>query len=405
MKWIKIKPGVRYRQHATRKHGIRPDRYYTIFYKVNGKTVTEAVGWASKGWTAPKASGLLSELAENRRRGEPPYTLREKRAIEETRRQEKAAVAEMKKVAGLTFGELFTGTYKTTVKGGKHPLTWKREEGLFEKWISPIIGNMALKDITAFNIEKLKMDLIKAGRARRTIEYALGIVKHVFNFAIKHSLFDGANPVNKVKKLPPSDNRRMRFLSRTEAETLLAELAKTSQDLYDQALLSLHTGMRAGEIFSLTWQDVDFDRNILTLRDTKNGKTRPAFLTAATKSMLLARVKGQLEGYVFPARGGEHRSGISKTFARTITSLKLNEGIEDRRYRVCFHTLRHTFASFHVEAGTDLYTLKELMGHADLKMTSRYAHLGESSLRAAVDRLEATLNPEPAKVISLTKKG
>ncbi|MFH1021047.1 MAG: tyrosine-type recombinase/integrase [Pseudomonadota bacterium] len=59
------------------------------------------------------------------------------------------------------------------------------------------------------------------------------------------------------------------------------------------------------------------------------------------------------------------------------------------RIRVVFHTLRHTFASWRVESGTDIYYVMKLMGHSDIKLTMRYAHLGKNSLRAAVHRLEA----------------
>ncbi|HDR14082.1 MAG TPA: hypothetical protein ENN79_01070 [Desulfobacteraceae bacterium] len=81
----------------------------------------------------------------------------------------------------------------------------------------------------------------------------------------------------------------------------------------------------------------------------------------------------------------------------------MNEGVEDRRQKVTFHTLRHTFASWLVEDGTDLFTVKELLGHADYKMTSRYSHIAADGLRAAVRRLDkapaekaemATINAE-----------
>jgi site-specific recombinase XerD len=80
----------------------------------------------------------------------------------------------------------------------------------------------------------------------------------------------------------------------------------------------------------------------------------------------------------------------------------LNEGIEDRRFKVTFHTCRHSFASRLVESGEDLYVVKELLGHSDFKMTSRYAHLGENTLQNAIKRLETTIpqkdNTEKSKV-------
>jgi len=90
---------------------------------------------------------------------------------------------------------------------------------------------------------------------------------------------------------------------------------------------------------------------------------------------------------VFPDQNGKLMTRISPTFQRAVNTLKLNQGIKDRRYKVCFHTLRHTFASWLIEDGVDPYVVKELLGHSDFKMTERYTHLGQNILRRALDRL------------------
>ncbi len=142
-------------------------------------------------------------------------------------------------------------------------------------------------------------------------------------------------------------------------------------------------------MFSLTWADVDLAYGVLLLEDTKSNKNRPAFMTKAVKAMLRSRTKGAPADLVFPDRKGKKIEQASKTFNRAVDKLGLNEGITDRRQRVTFHTLRHTFASWLVESGTDIYHVQELLGHSDLKLTARYAHIGENSLRTAVQRLEA----------------
>ena len=81
-------PGVYFRKHPTRKHGVQPDKYFFLRYKLNGKELEEGLGWASKGHTAREASDILGELKRNRTRGEGPITLREKRELEEAVRSE-----------------------------------------------------------------------------------------------------------------------------------------------------------------------------------------------------------------------------------------------------------------------------------------------------------------------------
>jgi integrase len=394
-KWIKSKhPGIRYREHDTRRHGVgrKPDRYYTIFYKLDGKMKEEAVGWASQGMTEKKATAILAELHENQRRGTGPRTLKEKRGLAAAERQEQEKQSKKDAIETLTFSDIFNNKYLPHIKANRrNPRSWKSEESLFNIWISPVIGAKPLGEIAPFDLEKIKKAMTKAGRAGRSIVYALAVVRQVFNYALTYDLYAGKNPAGpagKVKR-PTTDNKRLRYLSREEAPALLAEIATMSSDVHDMALLSVHTGMRAGEIFSLTWADVDLAAGVLQLKDTKSNKNRPAFMTEAVKAMLKARTKSAPADLVFPGRNGKKIVQASDTFNRAVDKLELNKGITDRRQRVTFHTLRHTFASWLVESGTDIYTVQELLGHSDLKLTARYAHIGENSLRAAVQRLEA----------------
>jgi site-specific recombinase XerD len=115
------------------------------------------------------------------------------------------------------------------------------------------------------------------------------------------------------------------------------------------------------------------------------------------------RPGGQNE-IVFKDKKGMRVKQVSNSFDRAVRDLKFNEGVTDRRQRVCFHTPRHTFASWLVEAGTDLYTVKELMGHGTLAMTERYSHLSENTCRAAVRKLEKAVSGRQGKVVPLGQK-
>jgi len=152
----------------------------------------------------------------------------------------------------------------------------------------------------------------------------------------------------------------------------------------------LHCGLRAGEVFALTWGCVDFGHGALTLLDTKS-RDRVVYMTQQVREMLLGRERGQPSDLVFPARGGGKIEAISKTFDKVVEAVGLNDGILDARQKVCFHTLRHTFASWHVQNGTDLYVVQKLLGHSTLTMTQRYAHLAPDTLRKATDMFDNSL--------------
>ena len=225
-----------------------------------------------------------------------------------------------------------------------------------------------------------------AGRAARTVQYALTVVRQVYNFAILHDLYDGTNPVSKIR-MPKVDNKRLRFLSHEEADRLLEALARRSVRLYEMSLISLNCGLRAGEIHALKWADLDLRRGTVSVLDGK-GWNRVVPMPRAVIEMLSAKDRTNPDDLIFPSRKGNQKVWVSRTFARVVNELGFNEGISDRRHRVSFHSIRHTYASWLVAEGVDLYTVSKLMGHSSITMTERYSHLAPDGLRAAVKVLE-----------------
>jgi integrase len=374
--WIKCKTtGIRYRLHSSRRHGVGFDRYFTIRYKIAGKERSEGLGWASEGWTEKKAAAVLAELKKNITTGSGPTTLEEKRQAELNRRAEVARQEAAERMENISFADIFTEHYLPISKTNKrNDHSWKREEQLFRLWIAPVIGQKPMWNIAPIHLEKIKKSMADAGKSPRSIQYALAAVRQVFNPA-----------AGNIVKRPTIDNRRTRFLTKDEASALLSELAKRSTDVHDMALFSLQTGARAGEVFSLTWGDIDLFQGTALLRDTKSNKNRPLFLTDEVKTMLARRRSAETKStdLVFPDRNGSKIVQISDSFNRAIDKLKLNEGITDRRDKVTFHSLRHTYASMLVQAGVDIYHVKELLGHSSIALTERYSHLSESSLKQA----------------------
>ena len=412
IKWIKTPhKGLRYYEHAIRKHGKRKDRYYAIRFKVDGRDYGYGVGWWSDG--VPEeirkadphksfeeyAIAQLKLFKTNIKEGSGPKSPREKRKQAEVIKAKEQADQERLEQDAITFEDFFTNSYLPQAKADKKNGSSKREEGFLTNWFSPVIGHLPLKEVSPFHLEKLKRIMADGGQSPRSIEYALAVIRQAFNMARRMGRYGGEPPTANVKK-PKVDNERMRFLTRSEARSLLEALARKSTDVHDMTLLSLHAGLRFGEIASLTWQDVDLEKGILTIRDAKAG-SRYAFLTEQAATMLEGRPLGKPSDFVFQKKGAKKTNltkkgsikldKISHTFFRAVDDLKLNEGIDDPRLHVCFHTCRHTYASWLIEHGQDLYTVQKLLGHKTNKMTQRYAHLSENKLKDAAAALGQAL--------------
>ena len=203
---------------------------------------------------------------------------------------------------------------------------------------------------------------------------------------------------------PKINNKRQRFLTHEEADTLLKSLKSKSQQLHDIALLSIQCGLRAGEIFDLTWGCVDFENKTLLLMDTKPVKSRTAFMTSDVTEMLKGKGSGSPNELVFKDRNGNKINEVSNAFSRTVKDLGLNEGIDDTRMRVYFHTLRHTYASWMVQNGEDLYTVQKLLGHSTIAMTERYSHLAPDTFKKAVKRFDSSLKDKKKRMAIINKK-
>lgn len=391
--------GVRYREHATRKHGgNRPDKCFYIHNKVDGKTKDEAVGWSSEGVSAESAFKILSQLRENIRLGKGPRTLAELRAENEDKSLREKQENAQRQSELITFSCFWESDYFPNAQATKKAGTIKSERWLYGKWIAPAIGSIPLINLGVREVESLINKARKDKKSAATIRYILAIISQVWRKAEILGVVSGECPCRKIKK-PRQDNRRMRFLTEEEAEILLDELAIRSKDMHDIALLSLYTGMRAGEIHGLRWGSVNFANDAIEIMDPKSKKNRIAFMTPEVKAMLVGRYDKQAKTQlVFPGKNGQRRREVSDTFDRVVNKLGLNDSgeytqnetgemeparITDARQRVVFHTLRHTYASWLVQKGVPLYTVAELMGHSTIDMTRRYSHLAPDSLRSA----------------------
>ena len=149
-------------------------------------------------------------------------------------------------------------------------------------------------------------------------------------------------------------------------------------------LIAVHTGMRQDNILSITWQQADLNRGVITLEHTKNGERQGIPMNTTVKNMLseLNKIRHIKNQYVFPTSTGTKidNSKVGKWFRDACKKA----GIRDFR----FHDLRHTCASWLVQSGIDLYVVQRLLGHRDGNMTRRYAHLAPDNLKNSVAVLD-----------------
>jgi len=272
----------------------------------------------------------------------------------------------------------------------KKPLVVRRDEGLIKNLSTHFAGKY-LFSIVPEAIEKYKAERSKQV-SPATVNRELACLKSIYNKAIEWGKAD-ENPVRKVKFFR-ENNQRIRYLEKDEIRKLVDYCP---EDLKSLVIIALNTGMRKGEILNLKWSDIDLDKGIFYLLDTKNNEPREVQMNQQAREALdgIAKIPGS--PYVF--RDEQGNLSIYNMRKKFETALK-KSGIINFR----FHDLRHTFASHLAMLGIDLKTMQELMGHKTIEMTLRYAHLSPDHKRRAVEslgqRMDTNWTPEQKSVES-----
>jgi len=279
-----------------------------------------------------------------------------------------------------------------------------------------------LSELTAWTVEKWRSERLKqTPRPKRaTVNSHLTMLRAALAKAVEWKHLT-AHPLSKVKQLKVDKTGRVRYLKPDEETRLRQALeardaardvrrgqantwrrdrgyalwpADNADHLTTIVVLALNTGLRKGEVFNLRWADIDVVGQQLTVQGEGEGETREDGAKSlqtrhvplnreALEALQVWRTRtAAVDGYVFSGRDdGERLDDVKKAWLPVVKAAKL------ANFR--FHDLRHTFASKLVMAGVDLNTVRELLGHADMKMTIRYAHLAPEHKAAAVAKLVA----------------
>lgn len=269
-----------------------------------------------------------------------------------------------------------------------------------------------LDEITGRDLEQIRTAWLNGGNKPSTANRKMGSISGVFSRAVEWDYLP-ASPLEKVKQLKVDSIGRIRYLSKDEAKAIRdaldarEERIRAERDsanewrtkrnreplpdlralafadhLKPMVLLSLNTGMRRGELFGLRWPGVNLLAKTVTIagEGAKTSETRHIPLNAEALATLQGwKDQASGTGYIFPGGDDKPMTDVKSAWLELLKSA----GIADFRW----HDMRHDFASRLVMAGVPLNTVRDLLGHADIKMTLRYAHLAPDSKAAAVDLL------------------
>lgn len=244
--------------------------------------------------------------------------------------------------------------------------------------LTRLLGHLHLDEIDRRALAEFVATRKRTGVTDATIRRDLALIGSIFTAAIRWGWVD-TSPVTQLNKRSLKESSpRTRFLTREEFVRLSNA---ASDDLKPILALAVETGLRKEELLGLTLTSIDLRRRELRLTVTKTGRPRQVPLSSGA----LETIKGLLERsrprspYLFCKSDGSRIGDPKKAFAGACR----RAGIEDFR----FHDLRHTYASWWVQDGGDLYRLSRILGHTTLQTTSRYAHLRTDDLHEELERV------------------
>lgn len=311
------------------------------------------------------------------------------------------------KGAKITYGE-FLEEWLESVHARLTDSTWRTYSQLTRAYIAPALGKIRLRELSPSVIQRYYSQMVSDGTGLRTVQKSHTVIHASLNAAMKLGII-GRNPDDATQP-PKPVHKEMKFWNQEQVQQFLSFAKETNDRNYALYFIALVTGMRQGELLALKWQDVDLEKETLTVKlnlhrlpggglRLQKPKTKTSIrtirlgketlkvlaeqkeLTAKEKS--LANGLWQDEGYVFPSSIGSamDASNLWKNFRRILKQSKL-PGIR-------FHDLRHTAASLMLNNGVDVLVASRRLGHAKPSITlDVYGHLIPSSQAGVADVLD-----------------
>ena len=322
---------------------------FFIRYKRNGKSIEEKAGRSNQGWNAEKADQMRTE------RKSGIYTA-------DGEMQSKVLYKDQQH---WTFSKIFAEylRIRRELKGRENDVY------RFKNYLEMEFADKTPEDVTLGDVERIRQNLQNKRLKPATVRHALELLRRLANFAAKKKLCPGLS--FKIE-MPRVENHKTESLTQDQLQKLL-DVLDEEQDVQVSNLvrLALFTGMRRGELFSLSWSDIDFHNKTITIRSGNNGQHSTIPLNELAENVLIEQAQAEAGSkFVFPGRGGKKRTECKRPLLR----IKLKAGLPDD-FRI-LQGLRHVYASMLASSGNvELETLQALLTQKSSLMTQRYAHL------------------------------
>lgn len=367
---------TRYTGVFTRKSVNKEISYY-IRYRHNGEQFQDLLGSVEEGWTASKAA------QERKRRILEGYVKVKEKNSQKKIKQSDNLEPTLKKLF-LEYLE------RRRMERGKPLSGEKNMIYTFDKHLTNPLGNKTLKEISYEDMYNVKKCLIESKLAIKTVHNILSMLISVEKYAVQRGVKKGIDLSQFVPRKSEIQNDTEERLEDDEMDRLLSVLENEPLPRANVYYFAILTGMRRGEIATLVWDDVDWRKSELKIRNPKSGK---AFEKIPLNEDAIAVLRSQygirelrnaeareLDRIFFTLEGGPF-VGKFQCLDRWNNLIKERANLPDN-FRL-LHGMRHQFGTVHAENGTPVFTLKELMRHSDIKTTMKYIKIAESKLKEA----------------------
>lgn len=288
-------------------------------------------------------------------------------------------------------------SYLTTLPtSGKKPTTIV-EEKYYGRWWTDRLTGKALHAVSPALLDQAMEDLAAKPYMPQTIVHYMKFLRHVFRWAIGRGVIE-KSPFASVK-LPTVRAGKTRFLSIEEEARLCTVIGEPYAAWVRLAIL---TGLRKSEQFGLRWADIDRERGLITLPDTKSGGVQSVHLIEEAKAILSSLIPGNTSVWVFPSENPETHLDPDNFYGRVYMAALKDAKLEG----VTWHTLRHTFASRLAMNGQAPSTIAALLRHSGTDLVSRYAHLSPTHLHGALEGVSGfgKVKPELAQRVTESRQ-